>query len=43
MQTMEHCLQVHDYTEFNIANRAFNFTIYAANHNGYLMNMITGM
>lgn len=43
VRTMEHNLQTHDYTAFNEANRAFHFTIYEANSNGYLMNMISSM
>jgi DNA-binding GntR family transcriptional regulator len=43
VQTMDAALQSHDYTGFNEANRAFHFTIYEANQNSYLMNMISGM
>ncbi|HVU10628.1 MAG TPA: GntR family transcriptional regulator [Phototrophicaceae bacterium] len=43
MRVMERALDSHDYTEFNTANRAFHFTIYAANHNSYIMNMVGSM
>src|SRR5262249_23200255 len=43
MDVRERALDRHDYTEFNTANRAFHFTIYAANHNSYIMNMIGSM
>lgn len=43
MRHMEALLQKHAYAEFNDANRAFHFTIYEANHNAYLTNMIASM
>lgn len=43
VQTMDAALQTHDYIGFNEANRAFHFTIYEANQNSYLMNMIASM
>lgn len=43
MRYMDELLQKHDYPEFNDANRDFHFTIYEANHNSYLTNMIASM
>jgi DNA-binding GntR family transcriptional regulator len=43
VNVMEHALEVRDYNAFNTANRAFHFTIYEANANSYIMNMIAGM